>query len=50
VQQNDFLAGSEACHLRQSIPFDITDFEDPDLAPTRVMLQYMSDRMYDKIR
>jgi hypothetical protein len=44
------LAGSDSCHLRQSVPFDITDFEDPDLASVRVMLQYMSDRMYDKIR
>jgi Zn-dependent M16 (insulinase) family peptidase len=36
--------------LKQAIPFEISNWEDPEIAAVRVMLQYMTDRMYDKIR
>jgi Zn-dependent M16 (insulinase) family peptidase len=42
--------GTESCNLKQSIPYDVTDWEIQDVAAMRVMLQYLSDRMYDKIR
>ena len=45
-----FLLGSDSCYLKQTVPFDIVDYEDPELPATRVMLQYMTDRMYDQIR
>lgn len=44
------LAGSDSCFLKQSIAFDVHDWEDSEVAAVRVMLQYMTDRMYDKIR
>jgi Zn-dependent M16 (insulinase) family peptidase len=44
------LAGSDSCFLKQAIPFEISNWEDPEIAAVRVMLQYMTDRMYDKIR
>ena len=36
--------------MKQSIPFEVVNWEDPEIASVRVMLQYMTDRMYDKIR
>ncbi len=44
------FSGSDSCYLKQAVPFDITDFEDPELPAVRVMLQYMTDRLYEKIR
>ena len=44
------LPGSSSCYLKQSIPFDVKDWESQDVATMRVMLQYLSDRMYDEIR
>ena len=44
------LPGSSSCYLKQSIPFDVQDWEAQDVATMRVMLQYLSDRMYDEIR
>ena len=36
--------------MKQGIPFEVVNWEDPEIASVRVMLQYMTDRMYDKIR
>ena len=36
--------------MKQTVPFEIVNWEDPEIAAVRVMLQYMTDRMYDKIR
>ena len=36
--------------MKQSIPYDLKDWEDQEVATMRVMLQYLSDRMYDEIR
>ena len=44
------FSGSDSCYLKLAVPFDITDFEDPELPAVRVMLQYMTDRLYEKIR
>lgn len=44
------VPGTSSCYLKQSIPYDITDWEDQEVATMRVMLQYLSDRMYDQIR
>ena len=44
------ISGSSSCYLKQSIPYDLKDWEDKEVATMRVMLQYLSDRMYDEIR
>ncbi len=44
------ISGSSSCYLKQSIPYDLKDWEDQEVATMRVMLQYLSDRMYDEIR
>ena len=44
------VPGSSSCYLKQSIPYDQKDWEDQEVATMRVMLQYLSDRMYDEIR
>ena len=44
------IPGTSSCYLRQSIPYEQTDWEADDVATMRVMLQYLSDRMYDQIR
>ncbi len=44
------IPGSSSCYLKQSIPYDQKDWEHDDVAIMRVMLQYLSDRMYDGIR
>ena len=44
------IPGTSSCYLKQSIPYEITDWESQEVATMRVMLQYLSDRMYDQIR
>ena len=44
------IPGTSSCYLKQSIPYEITDWEAQEVATMRVMLQYLSDRMYDQIR
>ena len=44
------IPGTVTSYIRQHIPFDIKDWEDDDVAATRVMLQYLSDQMYNLIR
>ena len=44
------IPGSSSCYLKQSIPYDMKDWEDQEVATMRVMLQYLSDRMYHEIR
>lgn len=44
------IPGSSSCYLKQSIPYDLQDWEEDEVATMRVMLQYLSDRMYDEIR
>jgi len=44
------LEGSQSCYLLQGIYYNNTNWSDKEIAEVRVMLQYLSDRMYDKIR
>ena len=44
------VGGSESCYLKQSVRYNNTDWTDPAVASERVMLQYISDRMYDEVR
>jgi len=44
------LEGSQSCYLLQGIYYNNTNWSDEEIAEVRVMLQYLSDRMYDKIR
>ena len=44
------IPGTTSCYLKQGISFDITDWESEDVAAVRVMLQYISDQMYNLIR
>ena len=44
------LPGTESCYLYQAIHYDNTDWESEEVAAARVMLQYLTDRMYDQIR
>ena len=38
------LAGSDSCFMKQSILFEVNNWENPEVAAVRVMLQYMTDR------
>merc|ERR1712168_30247 len=44
------LHGTESCFLNQGVDFPNTDWESSEVAAVRVMLQYLSDRMFDQIR
>jgi len=44
------VSGGESCYMKQSIPFNIPDWTHPQVAEVRVLLQYLSDRMYDEVR
>jgi len=44
------LPGTESCFLNQGVDFPIKDWESEEVAAVRVMLQYLSDRMFDQIR
>lgn len=44
------VGGTESCFLKQSILYNNTDWTHPEVASVRVMLQYLSDRMYDEVR
>ena len=43
------VAGTESCYLKQSVMYNNTDWTASTVADTRVMLQYLSDRMYDEV-
>ena len=43
------VAGTESCYLKQSVMYNNTDWTASKVADTRVMLQYLSDRMYDEV-
>jgi len=44
------IPGSESCFLKQAVPFEVRDWESKDVAIVRVMLQYLSNEMYNLIR
>ena len=44
------LPGTESCYLKQAILYNNTNWENDDVPAIRLMLQYLSDRMYDQIR
>ena len=44
------VGGTESCYLKQSVRYNNTDWTNPAVASERVMLQYISDRMYDEVR
>jgi len=44
------VGGTESCFLKQSILYNNTDWTHKEVADIRVMLQYLSDRMYDEVR
>jgi len=44
------VGGTESCFLKQWILYNNTDWTHSEVADTRVMLQYLSDRMYDEVR
>ena len=44
------LPGTESCYMKQAIDFDMNDWESKELAATRLMLQYLTNIMYDQIR
>ena len=44
------LPGTESCYLKQAILYNNTNWELEEVAPIRLMVQYLSDRMYDQIR
>merc|ERR1712002_273994 len=44
------VGGTESCYLKQSILYNNTDWTHKEVADIRVMLQYLSDRMYDEVR
>ena len=44
------VGGTESCYLKQSVRYNNTDWTNPAVASDRVMLQYISDRMYDEVR
>jgi len=44
------VGGTESCYLKQSVLYNNTDWSEPAVASQRVMLQYISDRMYDEVR
>ena len=44
------MAGTESCYLSQSVPYSNRDWEAQEVATLRVMLQYISDKMYNDIR
>ena len=44
------VGGTESCYLKQSVLYNNTDWSSPAVASERVMLQYISDRMYDEVR
>jgi len=44
------VGGTESCYMKQSVYYDNTDWTKPSAAAERVMLQYLSDRMYDEVR
>jgi len=44
------VGGTESCFLKQSVLYNNTDWTHKEVADIRVMLQYLSDRMYDEVR
>lgn len=44
------LPGTESCYLKQAILYNVTNWEHEEVAVVRLMLQYLSDRMYEQIR
>merc|ERR1711892_799888 len=44
------VGGTESCYLKQSVLYNNTDWTHKEVADIRVMLQYLSDRMYDEVR
>ena len=44
------VGGTESCYLKQSVRYNNTDWTSSAVASERVMLQYISDRMYDEVR
>merc|ERR1712106_281690 len=44
------VGGTESCYLKQSVLYNNTDWTHKEVAVIRVMLQYLSDRMYDEVR
>lgn len=44
------LPGTESCYLKQAILYNNSNWENDDVPAIRLMLQYLSDRMYDQIR
>lgn len=44
------ISTSESCYVYQGINYNNTDWEVDEAATVRVMLQYLTDRMYDQIR
>ena len=44
------LPGTESCYLKQAILYENRNWELDEVAAARLMLQYLTDRMYDQIR
>ena len=44
------VGGTESCYLKQSVRYNNTDWTDTAVASERVMLKYISDRMFDEVR
>merc|ERR1712106_545656 len=44
------VGGTESRYLKQSVLYNNTDWTHKEVADIRVMLQYLSDRMYDEVR
>jgi Zn-dependent M16 (insulinase) family peptidase len=44
------LPGTESCYMKQAIDFDMSNWESKELAAVRLMLQYLTNIMYDQIR
>merc|ERR1712226_1385425 len=44
------ISTSESCYVYQGINYNNTNWEVDEAATVRVMLQYLTDRMYDQIR
>lgn len=44
------IPGTESCYLKQGVDYPIRDWEQDEIAAVRVMLQYLTDQMYNLIR
>ena len=44
------ISGTLSCFLTQTIVYNNTDWNDPEVAPLEVLLEYISSRMYERVR